>query len=201
MTRRVTRIGLFGGSFDPVHNAHVALARSALDALQLDELRWIPAGQPWQKSRPMTEAAAREAMVRLAIAGEARFVLDRIEIERPGPSYMADTVEQLQAERPGAEWFLVIGADQYAGLPTWHRWQDLLVRVTLAVAARPGPQPVIDPRVLASARRSVPLPPLDISSTDLRRRLAAGADISTLVPPEVARYIDQHRLYRAATGS
>ena len=197
----MTRIGLFGGTFDPVHNAHVALAKTALEALQLDELRWIPAGQPWQKSRQPTPAAAREAMLRLAIEGEPRFVLDRIELDRAGPSYTIDTVLELQASQPGADWFLIIGQDQYAGLPSWQRWQELLARVRLAVAGRPGTQAETDPRLAAFAVQRLPLPPLDISSTDLRRRAAAGADISTLVPPEVARYIEQHGLYRAVTGS
>ena len=96
-TSRSLRVGLFGGTFDPPHNAHVALARAALEALQLDELRWIPAGAPWQKARAITPAAHREALVRLAIAGERRLVLDRIELERPGPSYTIDTVRAMRA--------------------------------------------------------------------------------------------------------
>lgn len=195
------RIGLFGGSFDPVHRAHVALARSALDDLHLDSVRWVPAGRPWQKDRRITDAAQREAMVRLAIAGEPRFVLDRIEIERAGPSYTLDTVRELQAAMPGHSWFLLIGQDQYAGLHTWNGWQELLQRVTLAVANRPGVAPAVHPEVLRFPHRSVPLAMLDISSTDIRARCAAGQDISQLVPPEVARYIDQTRLYRAVSGS
>ena len=89
------RVGLFGGSFDPVHNAHVALARTALEQLALDELRWIPVGQPWQKARRLAAAADREAMVRLAIAGEPRFVLDRVELRRRGPTFTLDTVREL----------------------------------------------------------------------------------------------------------
>jgi nicotinate-nucleotide adenylyltransferase len=108
----VRRIGLFGGSFDPVHNAHLALAHSALQALKLDELRWQPAGQPWQKARALTPAVHRQAMIRLAIAGEPRFVLDRIELEREGPSFTLDTVRTLQDQEPQAQWFLIIGQDQ-----------------------------------------------------------------------------------------
>ena len=114
------RIGLFGGSFDPVHNAHLALARSALRELALDEVRWIPAGQPWQKTRSLTDAAHREAMVALALEGEPRFVLDPIELQRAGPSYMLDTVRALQIAQPAAQWFLLLGQDQHAGLSTWH---------------------------------------------------------------------------------
>ncbi len=194
-------IGLFGGSFDPVHNAHVALAYAASDALALDELRWLPAGQPWQKPRELAAAQHREAMVREAIGDEPRFVLDDRELRRSGPSYTLDTVRELQAERPDARWFLVIGQDQYAGLHAWNGWQELLQRVTLAVANRPGPARPIDPRVQAAARHAVPLPMLDISSTEIRARLAAGQGIADLVPAGVARYIDQHRLYRGLRRS
>lgn len=192
------RIGLFGGTFDPVHNAHVALARSALQALQLDEVRWVPTGQPWQKARAITPAAHREAMVRLAIADEPRFVLDRIELEREGPSYTLDTVRALQLARPGASWFLLIGADQYANLHSWHGWQELLTRVVLAVAARPGVATPPHAEVLAHAHRVVPLPPMDLSATDLRSRIALGQPITELVPAAVASYIDQQALYRSA---
>lgn len=195
------RWALFGGTFDPVHNAHVALARVALDALALDEVRWVPAGQPWQKPGALTPALHREAMVRLAIAGEPRFVLDRIELERQGPSYTVDTVRELQAARPGTTCFLLIGGDQLARLHTWRDWPGLLQRVTLAVAERPGAFEAPHADVERAARSRVPLPPMDLSSTDIRRRAAAGQDISQLVPPEVARYIDLHRLYAAATGS
>jgi len=195
------RVGLFGGSFDPVHEAHEALARAALADLRLDEVRWIPAGQAWQKSRPLTEAAHREAMLRLAIAGEPRFVLDRIEIERPGPSYTLDTVRTLAAAQPGTQWFLIIGHDQYAGLHTWNGWQELLGLVTLAVANRPGEVREVHEDVRRFNHHVVPLPMLDISATDVRERVATGRDISKLVLPAVARYIDSHRLYGASPGS
>ena len=195
------RVGLFGGSFDPVHNAHLALARAALAELHLDEVRWIPAGRAWQKERPLTDAADREAILRLALRGEPRFVLDRIEIERAGPSYTLDTVRTYAAAQPQAQWFLIIGQDQYAGLHTWNGWQQLLDLVTLAVANRPGEVRAVHEDVRRFSHRVVPLPMLDISATEVRRRVATGGDISTLVPPEVARYIDSHRLYRASPGS
>jgi nicotinate-nucleotide adenylyltransferase len=192
----VTRLGLFGGTFDPPHNAHLALARAALDEFQLDSLHWIPAGRPWQKARQITEAAHREAMVRAAIDGEPRFVLDRIEIERQGPSYTLDTVRALRSQHAAAALFLVIGADQYAGLHTWQGWQELLGLVTLAVANRPGPMPPVNADVLRTPHRVVPLPMLDISATDIRSRVARGLPIDSLVPPAVARYIETNDLYR-----
>ena len=190
------RIGLFGGTFDPPHQAHVALAHAALDALKLDELRWIPAGRPWQKARTITPAAHRDAVVRLAIAGEPRFVLDRIELDREGPSYTLDTVNALHTRQPQAELFLVIGADQYAGLHTWRGWQELLGRVTLAVANRPGPLPAVHADVLRTMHRVVPLPMLDISATDIRALVAQGLPIDSMVPATVASYISRHGLYR-----
>jgi len=190
------RIGLFGGTFDPPHNAHVALASLALDELALDELRWIPAGEPWQKTRRVTPAAQREAMVRLAMQGEPRFVLERCEIRRHGPSFTLDTVRELQAAQPGNEWFLVIGQDQYANLHTWRDWRELLARVTLAVANRPGVAVEPHPDVKAAAQRVVPLPMLAIASTEIRARAAAGQDVAALVPASVARYIEAHHLYR-----
>jgi nicotinate-nucleotide adenylyltransferase len=194
------RIGLFGGTFDPPHNAHVALARLAMTELALDELRWIPAGQPWQKARQITPAVHREAMVRLAMGDEPRCVLERCEIRRAGPSFTLDTVRELQAAQPGAQWFLIIGQDQYAGLHTWRDWRELLSRVTLAVANRPGVAVEPHPDVKAAAHQVVPLPMLDIASTDIRARVAAGQDIDALVPVSVARYIEANHLYLAPRG-
>lgn len=185
------RIGLFGGSFDPVHNAHLALAHAALRGLALDELRWIPAGLPWQKTRAVTAAVHRAAMVALAIDGEPRFVLDDIELKRPGPSYTLDTVRALQATQPGAQWFLLIGQDQQAGLPTWHGVEALLTLVTLAVARRPGA-----PDASTMAGCVIEMPAMTQSSTEVRARCASGRSIDGLVPVAVARYIEQHGLYR-----
>lgn len=195
------RIGLFGGSFDPVHLAHLALARQALDQLQLDELRWVPVGHAWQKSRAMTPAAQRDAMLRLAIEGEPRFVLERCELQRAGPSYTLDTLRELQAATHGAKWYLLIGQDQYRNLHTWHGVDELLQRVTLAVALRPGEPAEADARVRAAPMVALAMPPMDISATEVRRRAAAGRDISALVPSAVAQYIYQQGLYRGIAGS
>jgi nicotinate-nucleotide adenylyltransferase len=168
----------------------------ALRELHLDELLWVPAGRPWQKQRQLTAAKDREAMVRLAIAGEPRFKLSRIELERSGPSYTIDTVRELHAARPAAQWFLIIGQDQYAGFHTWQGWQDLLGLVTLAIADRPDAVHTVDPQVLAAARTAVALPMMDVSSTDIRGRVTRGEGIADLVPEPVARYIARHHLYR-----
>ncbi|HYN61820.1 MAG TPA: nicotinate-nucleotide adenylyltransferase [Rubrivivax sp.] len=195
------RIGLFGGSFDPVHLAHLALAQQALQQLQLDQLRWVPVAQPWQKARTLTPAAHREAMLRLAIEGEPRFMLERCELERPGPSYTLDTVRELQADQSDAQWFLIIGQDQYAGLHTWVGFEELLQRVTLAVAQRPGAKASTDARVRCAAACTLQLPDMPVSATAIRQRVAAGLDISALVPPAVAHYIHQHRLYQGTHRS
>ena len=194
------RIGLFGGTFDPPQLAHLALARAARDALQLDEVRWTPSGQPWQKSHAVTDARHREAMVRLAIAGERGFVLERCELERAGPSYTLQTVQELRLSQPDAQWVLLIGADQYNNLHTWRGWRELLGLVTLAVAPRPGVAMRADPDVARVPHQAVPLPPMPISATDIRARVQRGESISGLVADTVASYIDQHHLYRSAAG-
>jgi nicotinate-nucleotide adenylyltransferase len=197
------RIGLLGGSFDPVHRAHVALGRIALDRLALDRLIWMPAGRAWQKKPGDASGDHRLAMLQLAIEGEPRFEASDLEIRRAGPSYTIDTVAALQSQTPGADWFLVVGQDQYAGLPTWHRWKELLPLVTLAVAGREGHEPEAPAQLqaLPHAMVTIPLPAMPISSTAVRARVRAGAAIADLVPAQVARYIEHQGLYRADTRS
>ncbi len=197
----MNRIGLFGGSFDPVHNAHLALAQAALAELKLDQLHWVPAGKPWQKARELAPAIHRAAMVRLALEGEPRFVLDASELHRDGPSYSIDTVRQLHAQQADAQCYLIIGQDQYTSLHTWRDWQELLSRVTLAVANRPGVAMHADERVHEAHRQAVSLPMMNISSTDIRARVAAGQGIADLAPAAVARYIDHYDLYRGTPRS
>jgi nicotinate-nucleotide adenylyltransferase len=219
---RRRRIGLFGGSFDPVHAAHLALAQAARHQLGLDELRWMPAGQPWQKARRLTAGDHRRAMVEMVIAGEPGFVLEPCELDQPGPSYTLTSLERLQVGEVAPEqanWFLLIGQDQLAGFCSWRGWREILGRVELAVAARDGgavqaPGELLDHLATTAASRQatgqggLPQPPCVIAlqpmahaATTLRARLAAGARAADLAPaelhPAVAAYIDQHGLYRA----
>lgn len=197
------RIGIYGGSFDPPHLAHLALARVARDQLALDELRLMPAGHPWQKPGLHTPGEQREAMTRLLVADEPGLVVDGRELHRAGASYTVDTLRELAAEMPGAELFLVMGADQFAKLDTWHEARELPRLATLAVAARQG-QAVQPPAGWAGpplAWRELALPRIDISATGARRMAAAGEPLAPLVGEAVAGYIDQHQLYRASPGS
>jgi nicotinate-nucleotide adenylyltransferase len=213
----LTRIGLFGGSFDPPHLAHLALARLALDHLKLDRLLWLPAGNPWQKAgRTLAPAADRVAMIRLLIEGEPRFALDERELQRAGPSYTIDTVQELRAELPtDAELFLVIGQDQFLRLPTWHRWPELAPLVGLAVAGRSGqgraaPTLSIEAAAVSAepaqaphpAQRVhyLPLPDMPQASTAIRLQAARGEDCGALAGAAIARYIEIHHLYREGTA-
>jgi nicotinate-nucleotide adenylyltransferase len=184
-------IGILGGSFDPVHNAHLAIARAALAGLGLAKVLWIPGGTPPHREAPLASAAHRAAMVALAIRGEPRFELDLREIRKAAPGYTVETLEDLRAELgTGADLVLLIGADQYARIETWHRWQELFSLARLAVFARPG-------ETLAGAQcvTVVPMSPLDISSTSIRARIAAGDPPRGLLPDAVLDYIQTNRLY------
>jgi nicotinate-nucleotide adenylyltransferase len=197
----VTRAaGLFGGSFDPPHLAHRALAQAALEQLQLDELVWLPARQsPHKADHAPASGADRVAMLRGLVAGEPRFSIDARELDRDGPSFTIDTLRQFHAEQPGTRWWLVIGQDQYARFDTWHDWRAILALAGLAVAARDG-DPVRAAPGLAGVEhvlRIVQLPPLPHSATAVRERAAAGLDVTALVGAPVARYIADHHLYRA----
>ncbi|WP_225783581.1 nicotinate (nicotinamide) nucleotide adenylyltransferase [Xenophilus sp. Marseille-Q4582] len=191
---------MFGGSFDPPHGTHVALARAALAQAGLDRLYVFPTGHPWHKARQPTAAAHRVAMARLAFAEVPGVIVDNRETLRDGPTYTLDTLRELQQAHPGAELALLIGTDQAAALPSWHGWPQMLSLATVWVATRAG-LPPFDPAALpglpGNARfETLRVDPVDTSATDIRARAARGEDISTLVPPAVARYIDQHQLYR-----
>ena len=204
--RPSTRIGVFGGAFDPPHNAHVALAAAALAQLGLQELRIFPTGQAWHKARALTRAEDRLAMTRLAFQDLPGAVVDTREVLRPGPTYTLDTLQELHDELPDVQWVLVMGEDQARALPSWNGWQGILELAIVSVAHRAiqtGDAARFDPSALpglpAGARfETLELPAMDISATDIRERAARGRDLSALVPPAVARYIDQHLLYRPA---
>ncbi len=200
------RVGVFGGAFDPPHNAHVALAQAALAQLDLAELLIFPTGRAWHKARELTSADDRLAMSRLAFAGIEGAVVDAREVLRDGPTYTLDTLRELQAEMPDAQLVLVMGADQARALPSWNGWRVILSLAIISVAhraVRTGATARFDPQSLpglpAGARfETLELPAMDISATDIRQRVARGEDVSALVPPAVARYIYQHFLYRPA---
>jgi nicotinate-nucleotide adenylyltransferase len=193
------RIGIFGGSFDPPHLAHVALARAAVAQLGLDELRVLPTGQAWHKARELSGAQHRLAMAREAFREVPHAVVDDRELRRSGPTYTVDTLRELHAEAPGAELLLVIGADQAEALHGWHESAAIMALATLAVAARARPDPdapAFDTSRLPAGRRlSVELPNMPVSATQIRARAAARQDIDQLVPAGVARYIALHNLY------
>jgi nicotinate-nucleotide adenylyltransferase len=193
-----TRIGIFGGTFDPVHTAHVEVAESVREALGIDRMLLVVANQPWQKEgeRPLTPAEDRYAMVVAAVDGRPGLEPSRMEIDRGGPSYTIDTVRQLARDEPGAALTLVVGSDVVGGLTTWREEPALRDEVTLAVVGRPGVPPVASPPGWHSV--DVPVAAFDVSSTELRRRLETGGSVRGLVPDAVIRCIERRGLY--ATG-
>ena len=213
-------LGIFGGTFDPVHLGHLRLAEEATNALGLAKVRWIPAGRPALRESPGASAGQRLEMVRLAIAGNPRFELDAGEIESDQPSYTVPTLERLRdsgvcgQQRPLV---LLIGADAFAGLPGWHRWRSLFDLAHIAVAYRPGyelqianlPSPLAEefcrracdnPDALseAPAGRVVPfaMTPLGISATRIRELLAQRLSPRYLTPDAVLEHIRHHSLYQ-----
>ncbi len=188
------RLGILGGTFDPVHVAHLAAAAAARDQLGLDRVLVVVAGDPWQKrGRALAPAEVRFEMVAAAIESVDGLIASRLEIDRAGPTYTVDTVEALRSDRR-CELFLVVGSDVAVSLHTWHRSADLREAVTLAVVDREDVAPSIPPAGWRTAR--VHMPRLDVSSTDLRRRIAAGESVEFLVPPPASRILRAHDLYR-----
>ena len=200
------RVAMFGGAFDPPHDAHLALARAAIDELRLDRLHIVPTGDAWHKARALSPGAQRLAMCRLAFADVPGVRVDARELHRAGPTYTIDTLSELRAEYPGAELFLLIGADQAALFAGWRRAADILQLATVSIAVRASSTRALqlfDPKNplpgLASAPARVHLlrlPPLPHSATEVRRRVAAGLPIGHLVAPAVAGYIAEHHLYQ-----
>ena len=190
----MSRLGVLGGTFDPIHIAHLVAASCARHALDLDRVLFVVAGEPWQKEgRVAAPADDRFGMVAAALEGVDGFEASRLELDRDGPTYTADTLEQLAAAEPDAELFLVLGADAAANLPTWERVEVVQRLATLAVVNRDG-DPVVSPGV-GWRMEVVEMPRLDISSHELRARIADGRPVDWLVPPGAVRWIREHGLY------
>lgn len=190
------RIGIFGGTFDPVHVAHLVAAVNVRHELSLDRVLLVVANDPWQKSgdHAVTPGAARLSMVEAAVEGVEGLEACSIEIERGGVTYTADTVAELRSHYPDAELFLIVGADVAEELASWQRIDELQGEVSLVVVTRPGT--VVSPAVLAEwDAKIVVIPQLEISSTDLRERTATGRPLDYLVPAATIRRIRDLALY------
>lgn len=194
-------IGIFGGTFDPPHVGHLVIADQALTQLGLDEVWFMPAGQPPHKLNNHVSAAQhRVAMTQLAIEGHAGFKLSTFDVDRPRPHYSSKAIELLEHRHPQHDWCFIMGADSLEDLPHWHEPRRLIALATLAVAGRPGARPDIkeiehDIPGLSTRVRWVDAPLVDLSSTQLRSMVRAGASLRYLVPDGVVEYIHQHRLY------
>jgi nicotinate-nucleotide adenylyltransferase len=200
-------IGIFGGTFDPIHYGHLRTAFEVREKLALDEVRFVPCGHPPHRKGPVTPSAIRLQMLKAALAPESGFVIDERELARPGPSYTVDTLASLRAELPGAALCLLLGMDAFLDLPTWHEWRKLLGLAHLVVAHRPGWQAphegtlgelirshrISDVRELrervAGKILIEPVTQLEVSSTELRRSIRAGIEPRYLLPDSVWRII------------
>lgn len=199
MTLILQKIGLLGGSFDPVHNAHLALARAAYEQLHLSSVRLIPAGNTWQKRRSLTPARHRLAMLKLALEFLGPWAeIDEIETQRSGPTYTIETLDALEQIHGKQNWFWIMGTDQLANFCSWHRWEELTKRLTLAVAIRaktpwqiPSSLAALKPRI-----KKISMPTSEVSSTEIRNRILQQQSVAQLVPAPIAQYIASHQLYQ-----
>lgn len=194
------RVGVLGGTFDPVHAGHLAVARAARKELGLDLVLFVPAGQPWRKTREITTAEHRLAMLRLAIGDEDGFGISDIELQRAGPTYTADTLDTLSGERLDDEFWFIIGADALADLPNWKDPDRIAKHAIIAVAERNGADieeaiaavPALAGRIVRFA-----MPEIEVSSTEVRSCVRHRQSIEELVAPPVAKYITARGLYRS----
>jgi nicotinate-nucleotide adenylyltransferase len=185
-------IGLLGGSFDPVHHGHLIVGRVASEQLGLASLRFVPAReQPFKQGRHGSSAEHRAAMLSLAISGTAGFELELCELERPGPSYTVHTLEEVRRRQPEPELVLLLGADAAADLPAWHQANRVAGLARIVVFARPGSAVPRSPFIA----QVIEVPAIDISATEVRRRVRQGLPIRYWVPDPVAEYIARHQLY------
>lgn len=200
------RLGLFGGTFDPIHLGHLILAEQCREACGLDLVWFVVAGSPPHKPGDRTPLAHRLEMARVATAGHPGFEVSEIESKRPGPHYSVETLAAVRSERPGDDLFFIIGADSLVDLPSWRQPDEIARLATIVVVNRPG----IDPVNLAAlpdfgpdsnTLRSVTIPPIGIASKDLRRRMAEGRSVRYMVPRGVEAYIKAHNLYYRPSGA
>ena len=205
MSQTPKRIGVFGGSFDPPHNAHLALAKTALVELELDALHVIPTGQAWHKPRTLSAPEQRLDMTRLAFGDMPRVLVDDREIKRAGPTFTINTLQALQAENPGAQLYLMMGADQFSAFRQWNQWQEILQVAIICIAARPRfdwSEGQFDSLKQPEMRLlTLQMPEMPVSATQIRQLIAGGlgenAGLANLLPSAVASYIAQHQLYKA----
>lgn len=211
------KVGIFGGSFDPIHFGHLRPALEIRDALALDEIRFVPAGQPPHREPPVASPALRLQMLQAAMHGEARFVVDERELQRAGPSYTVDTLAEYRREWPNAHLVLIVGMDAFVGFPAWHEWRRLLDYAHVVVAHRPGWMPPAAGEIAELLRRQrvgssaelfannagrvllQPVTQLEISSSGIRAAVAAGGDPRYLVPEAVRTLIVNSHCYAQPT--
>ena len=197
----VARLGVMGGTFDPIHMGHLIIASEALHELRLDRMVFMPTGRPWQK-KAQSSSEDRYLMTVLGTGGNPRFAVSRMELDRVGPTYTADTMQQLKDfHGPQTELFFIAGADAVLKLGTWERIESLAELAEIVAVTRPGfALEGLDPQPGWPPIRMMPTPGLDISSTDIRARVAHGRPIDYLVPAEVVTYIREHGLYMNEEG-
>jgi nicotinate-nucleotide adenylyltransferase len=195
-----------GGTFDPIHNGHLVAASEVADQFSLDEVIFVPTGQPWQKERDVTAAEDRYLMTVIATASNPRFSVSRVDIDRGGPTYTTDTLRDLRALHPDAQLYFITGADALSSILTWQGWEELFTLATFIGVSRPGYEltdshitGAID-RLPDDALQLVEVPALAISSTDCRTRAGRGRPIWYLVPDGVVQYVAKRGLYRSRTA-
>ena len=203
MTARARRVGVMGGTFDPIHHGHLVAASEVQSWFDLDEVVFVPTGAPWQKSdRKVTPAEDRYLMTVIATASNPRFWVSRVDIDRGGPTYTIDTLRDLHAALPEAELYFITGADALADIFTWRDADELFSMAKFVGCTRPGF--VMDDETLAKIPHDrvtmVEVPALAISSTDVRRRTMRDEPVWYLVPDGVVQYIGKHRLYPQAAA-